>query len=175
MKIPRNNICTASFKCWLFLFNTKVQASDKRLGVTGMLISFYRNCFIIIWFAANSRYFESNLWSLKAGILYLTVQVNTGPRFEVCQVGLGSVVPFLNGYYKGSESGCLPPQWIPGWRIRKANYLDTPIYSLCFIAHLLMDLRNDRGFATSGFISLITHVVLLKWVQQHFVNLYFNM
>lgn len=57
-----------------------------------------------------------------------------GPRFQVCQVGLGSAVTFLNSYYKGFESGRLPSQWILGWRIREANYLDTLIYRLCFIA-----------------------------------------
>lgn len=58
-----------------------------------------------------------------------------GPRFQVCQVGLGSAVTFLNGYYKGFELGRLPSQWILGWGIREGNYLDTLIYRLCFIAH----------------------------------------
>lgn len=62
------------------LTHTKVQPSDKRQWVTGMLIRFCRNCFIIIRFAAHSLYFENNLWSLVAGWLYLTVQVNMGPQ-----------------------------------------------------------------------------------------------
>lgn len=82
MTLQSIQICMPSFKCGLFLAytHTKVQPSDKRQWVTGMLIRFCRNCFIIIRFAAHSLYFENNLWSLVAGWLYLTVQVNMGPQ-----------------------------------------------------------------------------------------------
>lgn len=128
-------ICTASFQCWLFLFNTKVQPSDKKAASNRDADS------LLAGIASSSQDLQLTLCILRAisgpwwqaDFIWLC-RSTWGPRFGVCQVGLGSAVTFLNGYYKGFESGCLPSQWILGWRIREANYLDILIYRLCFIA-----------------------------------------
>ncbi len=73
----------ASFRCGLFLFNTKGTA--QRLKAAGnrdadLLLQELLHHHKI--FAAHSLYFENNPWSPMAGRLYLTVQVNMGPQIR---------------------------------------------------------------------------------------------
>lgn len=120
--------CMVSVKCGLFLFNTKVQPSCNRQWVTGMLIRFCRNCFIIIRFAAHSVFWEQSLVPDGRQTFIWLWRLTWGPRFEACHVGLGAVVTFHNGFTKDlSQAACHHNEFLDGEEEKPSIYLVTLI------------------------------------------------